>query len=51
MGNVRTLFNVAQFNTLKALQTANTALINLDMDYFERKGRLVTLAEREQRTA
>lgn len=51
MGNVRTLFNVAQFNTLKALQTANTALINLDMGYFERKGRLVTLAEREQRTA
>ncbi|OOF47917.1 antirepressor [Rodentibacter trehalosifermentans] len=46
MGNVRQSFNVAQLNTLKTLQATNTALINLDLSYHERKGHLSALAKR-----
>ena len=48
VGNVRDAFNVSQLKLLKTLQTTNTALINLDMSYHERKGRLSELAERER---
>lgn len=47
-GNVRDKFTTKQLNTLKILQSTNTALINLDMNYHERKGRLLELAERER---
>ena len=46
--NVRDQFTTEQLNTLKTLQSTNTALINLGMNYYERKGRLITLAERER---
>ena len=46
--NVRDQFTTGQLNTLKILQSTNTALINLDMTYHERKGRLLELAERER---
>lgn len=48
IGNVRDQFTTGQLNTLKILQSTNTALINLDMNYHERKGRLLELAERER---
>lgn len=48
IGNVRNQFTTGQLNTLKILQSTNTALINLDMNYHERKGRLLELAERER---
>ena len=48
IGNVRDRFTTEQLNTLKTLQATNTALINLGMNYYERKGRLITLAERER---
>ena len=48
IGNVRDQFTTKQLNTLKILQSTNTALINLDMNYHERKGRLLELAERER---
>lgn len=48
VGNVRDQFTTGQLNTLKILQSTNTALINLDMNYHERKGRLLELAERER---
>lgn len=48
VGNVRDQFTTEQLNTLKILQSTNTALINLDMNYHERKGRLLELAERER---
>ena len=48
VGNVRDKFTAKQLNTLKILQSTNTALINLDMNYHERKGRLLELAERER---
>ena len=48
VGNVRDQFTTKQLNTLKILQSTNTALINLDMNYHERKGRLLELAERER---
>ena len=48
IGNVRDQFTTWQLNTLKILQSTNTALINLDMNYHERKGRLLELAERER---
>lgn len=48
IGNVRDRFTTEQLNTLKTLQSTNTALINLGMNYYERKGRLITLAERER---
>lgn len=48
VGNVRDKFTTGQLNTLKILQSTNTALINLDMNYHERKGRLLELAERER---
>lgn len=48
IGNVRDQFTAGQLNTLKILQSTNTALINLDMNYHERKGRLLELAERER---
>ena len=48
IGNVRDKFTTKQLNTLKILQSTNTALINLDMNYHERKGRLLELAERER---
>lgn len=48
IGNVRDQFTTEQLNTLKTLQSTNTALINLGMNYYERKGRLITLAERER---
>ena len=48
IGNVRDQFTAEQLNTLKILQSTNTALINLDMNYHERKGRLLELAERER---
>jgi len=48
IGNVRDQFTTGQLNTLKILQSTNTALINLGMNYYERKGRLITLAERER---
>ena len=48
IGNVRDQFTTGQLNTLKILQSTNTALINLDMTYHERKGRLLELAERER---
>ena len=48
VGNVRDQFITWQLNTLKILQSTNTALINLDMNYHERKGRLLELAERER---
>lgn len=48
VGNVRDQFTTEQLNTLKILQSSNTALINLDMNYHERKGRLLELAERER---
>lgn len=47
-GNVRDYFTTAQLKTLKTLQSTNAALINLDMNYHERKGRLMELAERER---
>ena len=48
IGNVRDQFTTEQLNTLKTLQSTNTALINLGMNYYERKVRLITLAERER---
>lgn len=48
IGNVRDQFTTGQLNTLKILQSTNTALINLDMTYHERKSRLLELAERER---
>ena len=48
IGNVRDQFTTEQLNTLKTLQSTNTALFNLGMNYYERKGRLITLAERER---
>lgn len=48
IGNVRDRFTTEQLNILKTLQATNTALINLGMNYYERKGRLITLAERER---
>lgn len=48
VGNVRDALDVSQLKLLKTLQTTNTALINLDMSYHERKGRLSELAERER---
>ncbi|HHF3513047.1 TPA: antA/AntB antirepressor family protein [Haemophilus influenzae] len=48
VGNVRDTLNVSQLKLLKTLQATNTALINLDMSYHERKGRLSELAERER---
>ena len=48
IGNVRNQFTTGQLNTPKILQSTNTALINLDMNYHERKGRLLELAERER---
>ena len=46
--NARDQFTTEQLNTLKTLQSTNTALINLGMNYYERKGRLITLVERER---
>lgn len=48
-GNVRDYFTVTQLNDLKQLQTTNAALIRLDMNYHERKGRLLELVERLQK--
>ena len=48
VGNVRDALDVSQLKLLKTLQATNTALINLDMSYHERKGRLSELAERER---
>lgn len=48
IGNVRDRFTTEQLNILKILQATNTALINLGMNYYERKGRLITLTERER---
>ena len=48
-GNVRDYFTVTQLNTLKQLQATNAALITLDMNYHERKGRLLELVERLQK--
>ncbi|MBE2896240.1 antA/AntB antirepressor family protein [Pasteurellaceae bacterium HPA106] len=45
-GNVRDYFTQPQLEALNLLQTTNTALINLDMNYHERKGRLSELAAR-----
>lgn len=47
-GNVRDRFTVDQINDLKQLQATNAALITLDMNYHERKGRLLELVERLQ---
>lgn len=46
-GSARDHFNAAQLRLLKILQATNAALINLDMNYHERKGRLIELAQRE----
>lgn len=48
VGNVRDMFTTDQLTLLKTLQATNAALINLDMNYHERKGRLMELAERER---
>lgn len=45
-GNIRDYFSTQQLEVLKKLQTTNTALINLGMNYHERKGRLSELVER-----
>lgn len=47
-GNARDMFTTPQLTLLKTLQATNTALINLDMNYYERKGRLAELVERER---
>ncbi|MBN6075333.1 antA/AntB antirepressor family protein [Aggregatibacter actinomycetemcomitans] len=46
-GNVRDQFTTAQLKTLKALQSTNTVLINLGMNYYERKGRLTHFIEQQ----
>lgn len=48
VGNVRDMLTTEQLEILKALQIANTGLIMLDMNYHERKGRLMELAERKR---
>lgn len=45
-GNVRDFFTTEQLAKLKQLQATNTALINLDMSYQERKAKLSSLADR-----
>lgn len=45
-GNVRDYFTTEQLNKLKQLQATNTALINIDMSYHERKAKLTALATR-----
>lgn len=45
-GNVRDFFTVEQLAKLTQLQATNTALINLDMGYQERKAKLSSLAKR-----
>lgn len=45
-GNVRDFFTAEQLAKLKQLQATNTALINLDMSYQERKAKLSSLADR-----
>ncbi|WP_386696584.1 antA/AntB antirepressor family protein [Lonepinella sp. MS14436] len=45
-GTIRSQFNREQLEKLNLLQSTNTALINIDMNYHERKGRLLELAQR-----
>lgn len=45
-GNVRDFFTIEQLAKLTQLQATNTALINLDMSYQERKAKLSSLAKR-----